>query len=114
MSLRHEWKFPYKATEIAQAGRKRIAYHEGRVEYWKAEKVRAEAEAGEEPAQTDELAKAYSNTRRVNNQRAFDCAQKIDEHETAILKLKLYSRALETNATANYDLDAEDVDFFGL
>jgi hypothetical protein len=114
LSLRHQWKFPYKAADISKAAAKRTAYHEGRIAYWQEQKVKAEAELKEEPEVADQFAKAYSNTRSVNNTRVFDCAQKVGEHEEAVLKLKLYARALQTNATANYDLDAEDVDFFGL
>ena len=114
MSLRHQWKFPYKALDVAKAAKNRTAYHESRLEYWQKEKARADAEEAEEPAGEDQFAKAYSNTRTVNNQRSYDCANKIAEHEQSVLKLKLYARALEQNATANYDLDAEDVDFFGL
>lgn len=91
--LRDDWKFPYRAGQLRDAAKEKVAFYEGRVKYWEGKKsevlaqIKADGIEVEESVAADDKA-YFSNSSRgpvvtVRNDLAEDlreCHNKLAKH----------------------------------
>jgi hypothetical protein len=72
MALRNDWKFPYVLSTVLEGARKRLAHHQGRLDWWERKKEEVIARIKREGLEIDESlaagfgsAKTYSRDTSV-------------------------------------------------
>lgn len=112
---RDRWKFTFSDKALAEATKKKIAYHSKRLQNWNLELEKAQ----------DKFKKTVVDegiAQRLNR-----CASKVDKHKKMKQEYKAYLGAFETSAQdivfdmnwrphsgRSFDLDMDDIVFFGL
>jgi len=117
--LRNELWFSYAGGVLASACADQVTYHEERLEFWEAEQGQAEArlrESGVEfrvrPVTGGERLDAVVDPQR--QARLNECYAKVEQHRRQVEDFQRWQRSFETNSEAAFELDAEDVAYFGL
>lgn len=94
MSLRHDWRFGYQASDLLVAAQERADHHTERCRWWTEQLDQAEAD--------------------LQAKRAQKCRQKIKDHAYRGDKYARFVRAFALNPEAVLELDVSDIEFFGL
>ena len=119
MANRREWKFAYPADRLRRAAAEKKAYHQERHRFWTKELKKAENEVRNhgidfrdyqvtggsrlEAVIDPSLAKRYSESRR-----------KLEKHQDRIDEYDRFERAFAKHLDDSYELDIDDMTFFGL
>ena len=119
MANRSEWTFTYQAPRLMEASKARKEYHEKRLEFWTREKKKAEKEVRDhgidfrdypvtggsrlEAVIDPSLAKRYTESER-----------KLKKHKAGIEEYDRFERAFAKHSSEVYQLDIDDMAFFGL
>lgn len=122
---RKTWEFEYATKEVADAAARKIAMHQGRLDYWTKE-MKAAEEAVKESVEVREYDLGYhalSNKLSADNlqvvadperQRRYGkCITKMQEHMSKIEEYKGYEAALRQQNVL-IPLTVDDIIFFGL
>ena len=119
MSLRREWKFQYPCSQLQEVAHEKKENHAERLKWWETQQegvmkeVRAKGlEVREQQVsggKRGEIVIDATYQRRLN-----ECYSKIAEHRDLTIEYKTWERVFELNPTAKVDLDAEDIQYFGL
>ena len=119
MSLRHEWKFSFTGQDLYSAADEKAVYHETRLEFWTAEFVMAEEKVKSTGVDVREYPVTGGNRLELVidptlQARYEECHKKLQMHEMMADEFDRYARAFELNVDALFDLDADDIRYFGL
>ncbi len=119
---RAKWKFNYSVQDLLPAAQKKLAFYEGRLEFWKKSKEEVIAKIKAEGLSFDEsVAEGYSNSGRSTSIQVDDglrrdlseCNSKINEHTENVA---IYDGWVEVLAAAKptdqYPLNQDDWLFF--
>jgi hypothetical protein len=119
MSLRREWKFQYPCSQLQEVARTKKEHHVERLNWWETQQkgvmkeVRAKGlEVREQEisgGRRGEIVIDPTYQRRLN-----ECCSKIEEHRELTTEYTTWERVFELNPSATVDLDAEDIQYFGL
>ena len=119
MSLRREWKFQYPCSQLQEAAHKKNKYHAERLKWWQAQQnsvmdeVRAKGLEVRERQVTGgkrgEIVIDPTYQRRLD-----ECCSKTEEHQELTVEYTTWERVFELNPSVTVELDAEDIQFFGL
>jgi hypothetical protein len=119
MSKRHELKFSFQGERLAEAAKGRREHHESRLEFWQAAMEQAKAAFREGAVEFREqqitggsrLTAVFDPERQA---RLDECQRKLTDHKNAAEEYARWERAFTVNGAADFELDSEDVAFFGL
>ena len=120
MSLRYDWQFQYSRDALRKAVDQKILHHIKRIEWWEKEDDKAEAAIKEAGIDIREYAVTGGNRAElvidpVLLSRFQETQSKIRAHKGNLKEYRRYYRALENqSSTVGFQLDIEDIQFFGL
>jgi hypothetical protein len=119
MTNRSGWTFTYQAPHLQEASKERKEYHERRIKFWTSEKKKAEKEVRDhgidfrdypvtggsrlEAVIDPGLAKRYTESER-----------KLKKHKVLVEEYDRFERAFAGHSSEEYQLDIDDMTFFGL
>lgn len=121
MSLRKEWEFKYTAKKLAEGARTKMAFHEGRLEFWKGAKEKVMAEISEAGIEVSESSAGYSNSSAMTPQvmvrndlqrKLTESHQKIIEHTNHVATYSGWIEVFDANPENQLALHADDYLFF--
>ncbi len=124
--MRREWKFSYPISEVREGANKKSLYYNGRLEFWKNQKIEVERAIKESGLVIDEsLTDTISNMNygrgssvQIDPKLSKDfkeCFDKIREHESNVLDYLAWIQLLDSrpqNETLSLDKD-DWIFFFG-
>lgn len=116
---RNDWIFHFKASEIAEAARKKQLYHANRADEWMEERDRLEKEIrGKGISLTEQQMTGHARFHaQVDSSLASKYETAVDKMETHMSRRDEYQkfkRALETSPEQIMELDVDDIKFFDL
>ena len=117
---RAEWKFEYNGGQLLSASVKKSAHHNQRKEQWTlwlAEAKEKLEAAGVQLVEDEYTTGPASIQIKVDPQlqaRYHNCREKIKDHDKQIDLYEMWVRAFTTNKHLTFELDVNDIDFFGL
>ncbi len=117
--LRNDIRFSYGGAVLATACRERKDHHDARLEYWRAELESAKAAYREAGIQIREH-QVTGGTRlsgvidTEREQWMNKCQEKVRAHESRAGEYGRWLRGFEVNSGMFFDLDPDDIAFFGL
>ncbi len=119
MANRREWKFKYQASSLKDASQKRKQYHEKRLKYWTKEVERAEQELREHGIDFRDFHVSGGNRLEAIidpglMRRYQESKRKLDKHKERIREYDRFVRTFTRHSTEEYELDIDDMEFFGL
>ena len=119
MSLRREWKFQYPCSQLQEAAQKKRKYHAERLKWWEIEqkKVMKEVRAKGLDVREQQVTGGKRSEIVIDptyQRRLDECCSKTEEHRELTNKYQTWERVFELNPTVSVDLDADDIQFFGL
>lgn len=119
MSQRSQWRFAYQTEGLATAAKGRVEHHRERERWWRDELSKAEGDLRETGVEFREMPETGhvrldavldpQKQRRVNESRT-----KVREHGKLAEEYEMYLRAFKLNPGAVLELNADDIQFFGL
>ena len=124
--LRQDWGFDYTASKLAEAAAQKQAFHQERLEWWKAKRVEVMTTIRSEGLEIDEkIALEYRNPKSrdwdrgsqvmVRNDLQKDlseCLEKLSHHTQQVQQYDGWQQVLAANADARVKLDIDDWLFF--
>lgn len=124
--LRDDWKFDYTATQLADAAREKITFHEGQLDFWKKKRAEIMATIKDEGIEINEkIALAFDNPKARDWDRGGDIMIRNDLRKALLEtfeKLKYHTRSRDTydgwhqvltaNNAHSFSLDISDWLFF--
>jgi hypothetical protein len=124
--LRQDWCFDYRATKLAEAAEQKKAFHQKRLDWWKAKRVEVMTVIRSEGLELDEkIVLEYRNPKSrdwdggsqvmVRNDLQKDlkeCLEKLSQHTQQVEQYDGWQQVLAANADARVRLDIDDWLFF--
>ncbi|KNZ33731.1 MAG: hypothetical protein AD742_04720 [Methylibium sp. NZG] len=124
--LRKDWGFDYTAHKLAEAASTKIAFHQERLDWWKAKRATVMSTIRSEGLEIDEkIALEYRHPKsrdwdrgaqvmvRNDLQKDLDeCLEKLSHHTTQLQQYDGWQQVLAANPEARLKLDIEDWLFF--
>lgn len=119
MALREQLKFEFLGSDIAEACSQKVRYHKERLEWWTNEQEEAKAALKDAAVEFEEYEYTNGVELRVGIDQAkkarYDrCRGKIDAHRTNLEAYERWYRAFTVNPNYTFQLDWQDVTYFGL
>lgn len=118
---RHQWNFEYDAKVLLDASRKKLNFHQERLDWWENKKKEVMGKIKEEGLEIDEsVAIGYTNSARnttvnIRNDLLVDlneCTSKITEHKAKVKDYDAWCQVLESQNFQTFQLHQEDWLFF--
>ena len=119
MSLRKDLKFSYTGTVLHKACEAKREHHAGRLGYWEDELAKAKDVFKSAGVEIREYA-VTGGTRLQGvidpsaQQRMDECQGKVTEHKDKTAEYDRWSRGFKANGDATFELDPDDIAYFGL
>jgi hypothetical protein len=124
--LRQDWGFDYTATKLADAADLKKAFHQERLDWWKAKRLEVMTTIRSEGLEIDEkIALEYRNPKQrdwnqgshvmVRNDLQKDlseCLEKLGHHTQQLQQFDGWQQVLAANPEARVKLDIDDWLFF--
>jgi hypothetical protein len=116
---RNAHRFQFSGKQIADAAGNKKGYHERRLSFWKEEHTKAielartaTVEVREYAVTGGSQAQIVIDQERAN--RVGQCASKIASHRTSAERFAIEGAAYATQADRAFELDPDDVTYFGI
>jgi len=124
--LRQDWGFDYTASKLAEAAALKHAFHQERLDWWKAKRLEVMNIIRSEGLEIDEkIALEYRNPKQRDWERGSqvlvrndlqkdlsECLEKLGHHTQQLQQYDGWQQVLAANAEARVKLDIEDWLFF--
>lgn len=116
---RREWTFTYVATEIASAAARKSEHHRAREDWWTQERAKADLLV-QDSAEVRAVPQTGGDRPEVvidptASARWSECDRKIKEHREKAAGYEVFVSVMgDQDDSEAYELDAEDVLYFGL
>lgn len=123
---RKDWTFDYTAADLAEAARTKIAHHEQRLGFWRAQREEVLGKIRSEGLEIDEKivmayptpkARDWSRANRVTvrddlRERLDECLAKLRQHTELLRDYQGWLAMLSANPQSRLPLDVEDWQHF--
>lgn len=117
--MREQWKFTHGTEHLVKACEEKRAHHEARLTHYEAEHTNVMAEIKERGLNFEEVqytggSNLVAKADPVLAERLKVARRRRDFHRERAAEFARWKRAFELSSEAQYQLDIEDVEFFGL
>jgi hypothetical protein len=119
MPLRDEWKFRYTCSDLIAPTEAKAKHHRERETFWtgELEKAKEKVRSGGAVVREHPISGGTRMQVMIDPEvqgRANECAEKVRSHRESAEEYERWLRVFRGNGDASVELDAKDVEFFGL